>query len=180
MRRDGAEEAAPVEPVVLVEAAVLGGEECLPHVQRDRVERHVHAAHDRDAAEEAVAAVEDLASFAGPERADLAARRAAGEAAGRQPRVEQHDADAGERERSERTPLPAHPDARGLARGVEALAEHGDPILQTAGELGHEGNGGLQILVRVLRKQVSGRGDCEGQSPRLFSSHTPSHPLVTP
>jgi len=129
----GAEEAAPVEPVVLVEATVFSGEEGLSNVQRNGVDRHVDAAHDRDAAEEAVAAIEDLAPFAWPECADLTACRTSREAAGGQPGVEQHDADAGERERSERTPLSAHPDASRLPRSLEALAEHGDPIVQTAG-----------------------------------------------
>ena len=44
-------------------------------------------------------------------------------------------------------------------RRVQALAEDRDPVLQSAGEVGHDGTAvGLQIMVRVLRKQVSGRG----------------------
>src|SRR4051812_24774627 len=95
VRGDGAKESAPVQPVVLVEAAVLGGEEGLAHVQGDRVEWDVDPAHDGDAAEEAVVPVDDPAALAGTEAADLGAGRAALEAAGRQPGVEHHDPDAG-------------------------------------------------------------------------------------
>ena len=83
----GAEESAPVEPAVLVEAAVFGGDERLPHELRDRAERNVDAAHGLQASHDAVVPVEDAAALIGLESLDLARRRAAVEAAGPQPDV---------------------------------------------------------------------------------------------
>jgi hypothetical protein len=40
---------------------------------------------------------------------------------------------------------------------VEALAENVESLRQPIGDFGH-GGGGISVLVRVVRRQVSGRG----------------------
>ena len=146
----------------------------------DRVELDVHAPYDGDPSEEPVVAIDDLPALAGPEGTDLPACRTADESTGRQPDVEQRDADAGERERGERPPTTAHPDAGRVAGRVHALAEDGDPVLQASGKVGHVVVVGLQILVRVLRKQVSGRERCASRSRPLSSTVRRRPSLVTP
>ena len=125
----GAHEAAPVEPVVVVEAAILGGEERLAHVLRHLLDRHVDAADDREPAHEPTLAVEDLAALGRPERADLVARRAAVEAAGAQPHVERADAHDREEKRSEPRPLRSEPTSSGDLRiGSRAVPEHAPAV----------------------------------------------------
>ena len=75
-----------------------------------------------------IVAIEDPSPLAGAERADLAARRAAGEPAGAEPGVECADADAQHREHGERAPAALHPDAGGLVSGAEALPKQGEPV----------------------------------------------------
>ena len=58
-----------------------------------------------------------------------------------------------------------------------AAASFGQPV----GEIGHGGDDGVCLMVRVLRKQVSGRRGCGGQSGPLSSIRTrAAPPLVTP
>ena len=79
------EYAAPVEAIVLVEATILGGEEGLPYIQGDGIQRNVDATHECDASEKVVVPIHDAAAFAGAKRANSRAGGASLEATGAEP-----------------------------------------------------------------------------------------------
>src|SRR5690242_14238744 len=83
----GAHEAAPIQAVVVVEAPVFGGDERLLHVQRDLAQLDVHAAYDREAADEPAVFVDDATTLGRMEGTDLGRRGTTGEATGEEPGV---------------------------------------------------------------------------------------------
>ena len=105
----GPQEAAPIEPVVVVEAPILCREERLTHVFRDLLDRNVDPADHRQPAHEPALPVEDLAALGRPERANLPGRGAAVEATCAEPHIHGADAQDGQRESSKPGPLRAKP-----------------------------------------------------------------------
>ena len=87
----GTEEAAPIEPAMLVKAAIFGGDERLPDEIGNLAERDVDTPHQLEPAHYAVVAVEDASALVGLESLDVARRRAAVEAARQQPHVRDVD-----------------------------------------------------------------------------------------
>src|SRR4029078_9173358 len=71
-----AEDAAPVEAVVVVEAAILGGDESVAYLLRHCGNRYVDAAHILEVTEEPARPVIHVAAFARMEGADLGGARA--------------------------------------------------------------------------------------------------------
>ena len=95
----GAKEGAPIEAVVVVESAILGGDERGAHLLRHIGERDVDPAYDGQPADQASVAIENAPTLARVKGADLITARAAGEAAAGEPGVKHEDARDGERER---------------------------------------------------------------------------------
>jgi hypothetical protein len=128
------ESRAPVETVVLTEAAILGGDESLLDVLRHIPEGDVETANDRETPDQAVCAVQYATTFAGVIRANLDGRRAAGESTGRQPPVEAPDSRYGQGKR-EHPPLPDCDRARGalVAEGCSEVADAGSYALDDGG-----------------------------------------------
>ena len=82
---EGATGASPIDPAVMIEAAVLDGDERRAQVTRHAGERHVDPADVGQPAERNTIAVEDAAPLARPERLELGRARTAGEAAAPHP-----------------------------------------------------------------------------------------------
>src|SRR5207237_5852805 len=68
---DGAADATPIDAVMIEEAMILGGDECLPHGFGDLRQRNVDAAPDGQMSDEMVVLVEYASAFAGAIRAHL-------------------------------------------------------------------------------------------------------------
>src|SRR5690349_14046200 len=83
-----AQEAAPIESVVLVEAAVFCRDERLLDVRRNVAKIDVDAAYDRQMADEPPIPVDDVAAFARMEGPNLRGRRTAGVSACEEPAVD--------------------------------------------------------------------------------------------
>ena len=150
----GAEQAAPVEPVVLVEAAVLGGEERLPHVQRDRVERDVHAPHDGDAAEESVAA--GRGSCRPRPAGTRGSRRASGSRRSRRSGSQRVEQDRRRRSRAASAATASASCRRiqtraGSRRRVHALAQHGDALPDGEREVRHLDSQGVVLCTATAQ-----------------------------
>src|SRR4051812_2084865 len=89
----GPKERAPVEPVVVVEAAILGGDKGGANMLGHVGQRYVDAPHHGQAPDQPAVAVEDATALARVKGADLVAARAARESAGGQPGIKDEDAD---------------------------------------------------------------------------------------
>src|SRR6185369_9532909 len=125
----GAQEAVPIESVVVVEATILGCEEGLTHVLWNLLDRDVHPADHRQPPHETALPVENLAALRRPERAYLPGRGTAIVSTRAQPHI--HGANANDRQDQSRDPGPLRtkPTTSGdIWIGPHALSEQAPAI----------------------------------------------------
>ena len=84
---DCAEESAPIETAVLVEASVLGRDEGLLDELRYGLQGDVDSSDNRESSHQAIVPVKDATALIGLERLDVACGRTPVEAAGAQPDI---------------------------------------------------------------------------------------------
>ena len=116
---DGPADAAPVEPIVIVEAPVFGGDECPPHVHRHRGKGHVHPADHVQASHRFSKPVENFSALGRLIGADGFRARTPLEAAREEPGVEDQQESERQSQRRREAPVPAHP-VPGKIIGVRA------------------------------------------------------------
>src|SRR5438105_12874214 len=95
-----AHEAAPIESVMVVEAAILRSDEGLLDIRWHFPQLDVHAPNDREAADQATVFVDDSAALTWMEGTNFGGARAPRVAAGEEPRVDgDHSHDARDEQR---------------------------------------------------------------------------------
>src|SRR6266508_3230252 len=99
----------PIHPAVLIEAPVLGGDECLAHVNWDLRDGYIQSTDNREPTHEPAGAIEDSTAFVGMIGLNLAWTGAALESARAEPDIQCEDADDRRHQRhlkDQLTPIP--------------------------------------------------------------------------